>query len=57
MDILLREELQHVFDGLVDKMFKLVDDQLERLQITHTMEEIVELILKTSLSMLNLTEA
>lgn len=34
--------MQRAFDELIGRMFKLVEGQLERLQITHLMENIVE---------------
>jgi hypothetical protein len=36
-----REELQRIFDEQIEKMYKLIDEQLKRLQMSHARETIV----------------
>ena len=36
-----REELQRIFDEQIEKMYKLIDEQLKRLQMSHARESIV----------------
>jgi hypothetical protein len=38
---LSREQLQRVFDEQIEKMFRLIDDQLRKLEISHPRENIV----------------
>jgi hypothetical protein len=38
---LSREQLQRVFDEQIEKMFRLIDDQLQKLEISHPRENIV----------------
>jgi len=38
---LSREQLQRVFDEQIEKMFRLIDDQLRKLETSHPRENIV----------------
>ena len=47
--IVTREELQHVFDEQIERLFNLIDEQLRKLQQTHVREKVRYLVLSGDL--------